>query len=105
MLEATSREKNRIIVFIEGYSPTEAERALAEKHGTSVFMTTQVPTRVVAHKLAVAVEGVIIPEGYTTKLEEAPKAPAPPKTNPAAKSTAAAGLPALGSLGLRPEGA
>ena len=105
MLEPTTREKNRTIVFIAGYAPTDAERALAAKHSTEVYMTTQVPTRVVPHKLAVAVEGVTIPEGFTTRLEEAPKAPVVPKTNPTAKSAATTGLPPLGTLGLRPEGA
>lgn len=105
MFEPTAKEKNRIIVFIAGYAPTSEERALAEKHGTGVYMTTQVPTRVVPHKLAVAVEGVDIPEGYTTKTVEVLKPPVAPKTNPTAKGTPAAGMPALGTLGVRPEGA
>ena len=37
MLEPTTREKNRIIVFIEGIVPTEAERVLAKKHDTDGY--------------------------------------------------------------------
>lgn len=104
MFEPTAREKNRIIVFIAGYAPTEAERALAEKHNTGVFLTTQVPTRMVPHKLAVAVEGVQIPPGFTTELVEAVKEPEAPKTNPTAPAAPANAMPALGTLGQRPEG-
>ena len=104
MLEPTTREKNRIIVFIEGIVPTAAERELAEKHGTGVFLTTQVPVRPVPHKLAVAVKGVKIPEGFTTELKPAPAAPAAPKANPTAPKAGA--MPPLGALGVRPsEGA
>lgn len=104
MLEPTTGEKNRVIVFIEGIVPTEAERALAEKHGTGVFITTQVPVRVIPHRLAVAVKGVKIPEGYTTELTAPASAPAVPKANPTAPRAGA--LPSIGSLGVRPpEGA
>lgn len=104
MLEPTAREKNRIIVFIAGYAPTKEERALAEKHNTGVFLTTIVPSPVVPHKRAVAVEGVQIPKGFTTELVEAAKPPEAPKTNPTAPAAPAGSMPALGTLGQRPEG-
>lgn len=100
MLEPTAKEKNRIIVFIKGVVPTAEERALAEKHATGVFLTTQVPVRPIPHRLAVAVEGVKIPEGFTTELKAVPSAPAAPKTNPTAPKAGA--MPPLGALGVRP---
>ena len=100
MLEVTAKEKSRIIVFIADVSPTEEERALAEKHNTGVFLTTTVPVgRVIPHRLAVAVKGVKIPEGYTTKLEETKATPAPAKS-----PTAPTAPVATGALGVQSEG-
>lgn len=101
MLEPTTREKNRIIVFIEDIIPTAEERALAEKHGTGVFLTTLVPVRPIPHKLAVAVEGVKIPEGFTTEAKAEAVEIKPPKANPTAPKPANT-MPSLGALGVRP---
>lgn len=120
MLQKTKEDgSNRIIVFIGGYTPSPADLALAEKHGTNCFRNAMVDSTVENHLYAVAVpeaevpkdekgnrlfEVAQIPEGYThyeAKPAKAPKAPAASSVNPATppwdgKGTKPAGLAADG---------
>ena len=103
MLQKTAADgTNRRIVFINGYMPTKADRALAELHGTACFRNCQIASAVEPHEYAVAVapekcekdkegnyivEPAVIPEGYTLyvpKTAQASEASAPaPSRNPA----------------------
>lgn len=86
--------EDRIFVFIESYSPTEAERELAKEHGTDIFRNAMFPSAPEPHLYAVAVDPSFIKEGFRTYDEYladvgAAEPAKPPVTslNPAAGNT------------------
>jgi len=93
---------DRVIVFIEGIMPTDAERALAKEHETSCFVTLTAPQtgHPSQHKYAVCVPKVKLPAGYTS-LEDYK---APKKAAPVAPAAAPTGNPGA-RLPLTPPGA
>lgn len=96
-------KSNRVIVFIQGVTPTADEQALAEKHETRCFVTLTVssPGAPIPHKYAVSTgfydkkktQPVKIPTGYTSfeeyesgvATQEAEVVAPAPSTNPTGK--------------------
>ena len=85
-LEHLNPVDEKVLVFIAGLLPTEAERALAEEHGTRAFRSAANLENcypIERHRYAVAVDPALLPDGYTPYgvVEQAP--PPPPVANPA----------------------
>lgn len=100
-------EMKRVLVFIESYSPTEAERALAEKHSTKCFVNSAIKSGyILRHRYVVAVDPKFIPEGYTVFDEkehtEAPKV-APVAINPNSRKNISVVPAAKERIGLEAE--
>jgi hypothetical protein len=83
---------SKIIIFIDGPFPTEADLELGEKLGTKCFRNAQKQDgSVEACDYATAVDLKLVPAGYATSLEEkvVVEAPVVNPTAPKAKATVA----------------
>ena len=74
----------RVIVFIDGPYPTEADRALAAEHGTKVFRNGRQEAGFEPHDLAVATDPTLIPKGFKASVVAEEPTPEPPVVNPLA---------------------
>ena len=84
----------RVLVFIAGPFPSDEDRELAAKHGTTLFRNGWEAAGAEVHDLAVSVDPGLIPEGYTTSQEAAVEVPVTPTRNPVAPATTkASGIP------------
>lgn len=72
----------RVIVFIDGPYPSEADLALAAEHGTKVFRNGRQEAGFEPHDLAVANDQALIPKGFKSTVEAEAPAPIPPVVNP-----------------------